>query len=167
MERIKKNGKKIATIVLLGFWAIALLAQNRIAPGPNNVFFRVATATDTTTLTTGQVAPGILLGTPTTAATYTLPTAANLCSAWPGVALQAPGTNTNFGFAQEIRNISGGANTITIAANSGVTLAAGNTNTIAQNHTRVFIYTFTSCAPKNNPSGVSTVTVYSGQDSAH
>ena len=159
--------KLVTLFSVLLIWAGLLLAQNRVAVGPNGVFFRVATATDTATLTTSQTVPGILIGTPTAAATYTLPTAANLCSAWPGVALQAPGTNTNFGFAQEIRNVSTGANTITIAANSGVTLASGNTNTIAQNHTRVFIYTFTSCAGKNNPSGVNTVTVYSGQDSAH
>lgn len=170
MERFKRNRAAILSFLAIGIWATLLFAQNRQPVTPLN-FFRLSTATDTATLTAGQVSPGLLIGTPTAAATYTMPTAAALCTLWPGIAILAPGTNSNYGYELWIRNTSLGANTITLSSpGGGVTLAAGNTNTIAQNHTRIFKFVPTSCAAgsgSNNPGGVNTWTVYSGPDSAH
>lgn len=170
MKMFNRNRKLFVLMVsCIGLLVAAtlLFAQNRIAPGPYGVLFRSNTATDTTTLSTTQFAPGILVGTPTAAANYTTPTAANICSAFPSVSINAPGTNTNFGYQLFIRNVSGGANTITLVAGAGVTLAAGNTNTIAQNHTRAFLVVPTACGNGNNPAGSAAVTVFSLQDSAH
>lgn len=167
MERIRKNRGVFAAIAVVGIWFAAVLyAQNRNTQSPFGIF-RLSTAADTATLTTTQMSPGLLIGTPTAAATYTTPTATQFCSAFPGVAILAPGTNSNFGYDLWIRNVSAGANTITLGAGAGVTLATGNTNTVAQAHTRIFKIVPTSCAGGNNPSGTSTVTIYSGPDSAH
>lgn len=166
-ERIKRIVATLSILTLVSIWcAFIITAQNRNTSSPFAVF-RVSTATDTATLTASQVSPGLLIGTPTAGATYTTPTAAALCSFWPGIALLAPGTNTNYGYEVWVRNTSGGANTITFAAGNGVTLATGNTNTVAQNHTRIFKFVPTSCAAGNNPSGVNTWTIYTGPDSAH
>ena len=167
MANFKRNWKAIVALSVVFAWAaVVLMAQNRQSSSPLN-FFRLSTATDTATLTAGQMSPGLLIGTPTAAANYTTPTALQLCTQWPSIAIQAPGTNSNFGYELWVRNTSLGANTITFLAGSGVTLAAGNTNTVAQNHTRIFKMVPTSCSGGNNPSGVNTWTMYSGPDSAH
>lgn len=167
MTRFKRIIGTLAILSLVGIWGgLIITAQNRNTASPFAIF-RLSTATDTATLTTTQMAPGLLIGTPTAGATYTTPTAAQFCSAFPGIAITAPGTNSNYGYDLWIRNTSGGANTITVAAGSGVTLAAGNTNTVAQNHTRIFKLVPTSCAGGNNPGGVNTWTIYTGPDAAH
>lgn len=165
MNRFIRHRTFFAVLAVVMIWgATLLLSQNRIVVGPYGVLFRSNTATDTATLTTTQMAPGILVGTPTGAATYTTPTATNLCSAFYNVGIVAPGTNSNYGYDLWIRNTSGGANTITIAGGTGVTLATGNTNTIAQNHTRLFKVVATNCTP----GGASNAwTIFSGPDSAH
>ncbi len=167
MKRILANKKVIAIFAAIGLYAaICLYAQNPINQGPYGSLFRVMSATDTATLGTSQFGPGLLIGTPTGAANYTTPSAANICAAFPQVGIMSPGTNSNFGYGLEIRNTSTGANTITMVGGSNVTLATGNTNTIAQNHTRLFIVVPTNCG-NGNGTGTSTVTVYSAQDSAH
>uniref|UniRef100_A0A6M3K7F2 Uncharacterized protein n=1 Tax=viral metagenome TaxID=1070528 RepID=A0A6M3K7F2_9ZZZZ len=85
--------------------------------------------TDTATITIAQLLTKVLDGTPTAAATYTLPTAA---------ALVAGITNCKVGdsFDFAINNKSAGANTITVAAGSGGT--ADGTLTVAQNVIRAF-----------------------------
>ncbi len=85
--------------------------------------------TDTATVTIAQILNRWLDGTPTAAATYTLPTAALLVAGIP---------NARVGMEVEflINNKSGGANTITVEAGSGGT--ADGTLTVAQNVIRTF-----------------------------
>ena len=171
MDFVKRHRKTFAAFAVFGIWAAALLyAQNRIAPGPYGVLFRTSTETGVTTVTlsTTEFAPGLLILNPgTTATTYTTPTASNICSAFPGVAIAAPGTSSNWGYTLAMRNIGGSGGTATIAAGSGVTLATGNTNSVAVSHTRNFIVVPTACNGGNNSGATAAVTVYSAQDSAH
>ena len=91
--------------------------------------------TDTATITIAQMLTGILDGTPTGAATYTLPTAADLVT---GII----GARVGDSFEFLINNKSAGANTITVAAGSGGT--ADGTMTVAQNVIRKFVVLITS-----------------------
>jgi hypothetical protein len=76
----------------------------------------VATATDTATLTTAQVLNGIIHGTPTAAAAYTLPTAAALDTALPDFAV-------GDAFEFSIVNLATTATfDITVTTNTGLTL---------------------------------------------
>lgn len=84
---------------------------------------------DTATVTIAQLITKVLDGTPTAAATYTLPTAALLVG---GIANCAVGDSFEFA----INNKSSGANTITVAAGAGGT--ADGTLTVAQNVVRTF-----------------------------
>lgn len=90
---------------------------------------------DTATVTAAQLLKRILDAVPTAAATFTLPTAALLAAAIPGV-------EAGDSFTFVITNNSAGANTITVAAGSGGT--ADGTLTVAQNVARMFLLTFTS-----------------------
>lgn len=85
--------------------------------------------TNTATVTAAQLLTKVLDGTPTAAATYTLPTAALLVAAISGAAV-----GDSFEFV--INNKSGAANTITVAGGSGGT--ADGTLTVAQNVIRKF-----------------------------
>lgn len=91
--------------------------------------------TDTATVTIAQLLTKVLDGTPTAAATYTLPTAALLVA---GI------TNCKVGdsFWFCINNKSGGANTITVAGGSGGT--ADGTLTVDQNIIRQFLIIVTN-----------------------
>lgn len=80
------------------------------------------------TLTAAQLLGGRVNGTPTGAATYTTDTAANLDAAIAGAA-------NGDGFRTVVTNTSGGANTITLAGGTSVTLR-GNL-AVAQNKTAV------------------------------
>lgn len=91
--------------------------------------------TDTATVTAAQLLNKVIDGTPTGAATYTLPTAALLVAAIPGCEV-----GDSFDFS--INNKSGGANTITVAAGSGGT--ADGTLTVAQHVNRRFQVTITN-----------------------
>jgi hypothetical protein len=119
--------------------SISLHAQT-VAQGAYGAFFRSSTATNTATLTVDQMV-GLLNGTPTGAATYTTPTATQLCNAFPSTANYFP--SATFGILWAVINTSGGANTITIAGGTGVT--AGTTLTVAQNNSRLFLLFPTSC----------------------
>ena len=91
--------------------------------------------TDTATITAAQVLTGILDGTPTAAATYTLPTAALLVA---GIANCKVGSS----FLLIVNNKSAGAFTITVAAGSGGT--GDGTLTVAQNVIRAFLILITN-----------------------
>jgi len=80
---------------------------------------------------------GMLTGTPTAGQTMTTDTAANICSALGGYG--QPG----FGWSWDVINTSAGANTITVAGGTGVTMTG--TGTAAQNATRAFKWTVVNC----------------------
>lgn len=109
------------------------VAQGAAGAGVNSV----QTATDTATITTVQVLGALLNGTPTAAASYTTPTATLLIAGMPTCVVNS----TIYNWA--IRNTSGGANTITVLAGAGVTLAG--TMTVAQNAQRQFLVSPTNC----------------------
>lgn len=89
----------------------------------------VTALTDTATVTIAQLLTKVIEGAPTAAATYTLPTAANVVG---GIVNAKVGDSFDF----HIDNQSAGANTITVAAGSGGT--ATGTLTVAQNVVRSF-----------------------------
>ena len=91
--------------------------------------------TDTDTITAAQVLTGILDGTPTAAATYTLPTAALLVA---GIANCKVGSS----FLLIVNNKSEGAYTITVVAGAGGT--GDGTLTVAQNVIRAFLILITN-----------------------
>ncbi|MBI3231845.1 MAG: hypothetical protein HYZ51_02065, partial [Candidatus Doudnabacteria bacterium] len=90
---------------------------------------------DTATVTAAQLMTKIIDGTPTAAATYTLPTAALLVA---GIANAKVGDSFEF----FINNKSGGANTITVAGGTGSTTFG--TLTVAQNVVRNFLIIITN-----------------------
>lgn len=96
--------------------------------------------TDTATVTAAQLLKRVLDGTPTAAATYTLPTAALLVAAMKTLPDGDPAVNDSFTFL--VNNKSAGANTITVAAGSGGT--ADGTLTVAQDAIRLFFVTLTN-----------------------
>ena len=102
-----------------------------------NVYDKVTQTalTDTAAVTAAQLLTRVLDGTPTGAATYTLPTAALLVAAINGAAVGDC-------FRFWINNKSGGANTITVAAGAGGT--ADGTLTVAQNVIRPFLVLITN-----------------------
>lgn len=124
---------KICVSFLLAF-CVALAAQAPVAPLLNpQSFWSANVAADTATLTVNQVSQGVLKGTPTSAATYTTPSATAWCAAFPQLANQGA---SNGWFDLYVLNTSAGANAITLAGGSGVTLRG--TGTAAQNAERHF-----------------------------
>lgn len=110
--------------------SIPVLAYGRLPFTPSN------TAVDTATLVPLQVV-GLLVGTPTGAAAYTTPTAAQICAAFT-----FKGRN-GFNWDLYVKNTSGGSNTITWTAGSGV--AVTGTATIAQNAVKHFMGRLNNC----------------------
>lgn len=93
------------------------------------------------TLTPAQVLGGMILrNTNGAGRTDTLPTAALLAAAVYGV-------DVGIGFEFTIRNTAGAAETITVAAGTGVTISG--TATIAQNNSKRFLVVFTNISPGN------------------
>jgi len=78
-----------------------------------------ATATDTATLTVAQLLNGIILGTPTSAANYTLPTVANLEASL----VDAAKTGVFFDFT--IVNLASSNYDISVVTNTGWTVTGG------------------------------------------
>jgi len=116
--------------------AVITTSKDMVIVDDELVSKRTQTAvTDTATITAAQLITGILDGTPTDAATYTLPTAALLVA---GIANCKVGSS--FFFA--VNNKAGGAYTITVAAGSGGT--ADGTLTVAQNVIRLFLVIITN-----------------------
>lgn len=91
-----------------------------------------STAIDTATLTAEQMLGGLITGTPTAAANYTLPTAALLITALQSFGVPYIGQSFRF----TIKNTSGGANTITAVAGTGATIVG--TATVAQSNAKEF-----------------------------
>ena len=102
--------------------------------------------TDNVTLTIAELLTKVIDGTPTGAAAYTLPTAALLVAGIRGCRV-----GDSFDFI--VNNISGGANTITVAAGAGGT--GYGTLTVAQNIARRFCIVVT-----NIGSGTEAYSVY-------
>ena len=154
MSFLKRNKISILILGIVALWATILYSQ-AMATGAYGALFRSTTATDTATLGTAQ-SFGLLVGTPTGAATYTTPTATRMCAAFPSVAVTPP--TSKFAVGWDIKNTSAGANTITLTGGTGVTVSG--TGTVVQNHIRHFIWVPTNCS--SSPAW----TVYSAQDSA-
>lgn len=137
--------KVLGTLFLLTmFFAMSVPARaQQAAPiGPLGVlqFTQNNTAADTIALLPSQMV-GLLVGTPTAGATYTTPTATQLCQLFPFV---ASSNASFFNWLFVVKNTSGGANTITMAGGTGVTLRG--TGTIAQNAVRIFYVEITGCS---------------------
>lgn len=139
-----------------GFQAFAQQVQP-IGPYGNIPWIASNTATDTATLSASQMT-GILVGTPTAAATYTTDTAANLCALFPFVANSAA---NSFNWSWVVKNTSAGANTITVAAGTGVTVSG--TATAAQNNLRRFQIVLNECRAGKTAAA----TVYSLETAAY
>jgi hypothetical protein len=103
----------------------------------------VTAKTNTATLTAAELLGGFIDGTPTSAATYTLPTATLMAAA-----LNQAGVGNAFEFT--IKNSSAGAYAITVAGGTGGT--GKGTLTIAQNNSKRFMLIMT---------GATTYDVYS------
>jgi hypothetical protein len=105
----------------LGIWSFVFILYSQPAPLlpygviPWNLTDNVATNTATIT---AQQMQGILTGTPTSAATYTLDSATNICALFPNLP-----TRKGFNFDFYIKNASASQDrTITIAGGSGDTV---------------------------------------------
>jgi hypothetical protein len=96
--------------------------------------------TNTATVTAAQLRTRILDGTPTAAATYTLPTAALLAADFRN----AGGAEAGTSFLFFVNNKSAASNTITLAGGTGST--DDGTLTVAQNVNRAFMITMTAVA---------------------
>jgi hypothetical protein len=99
----------------------------------------VAALTNTVALLESQLLGGEIVATPTAAANFTLPSALALLTAL--TAFVVPWIGMTFYF--NILNISAGANTITLVAGTGVTLAPA-AQTIVQNASARFKVVFTN-----------------------
>lgn len=131
----------VKRLFFIAFLAGAAFAQ-RVPLGPyGNIPVNLTdnVAVGTIALVAGQMT-GILTGTPVAGATYTTPTATVLCSMFPFV---GSSNNINWSYDWIVKNTSAGANTITLAGGSGVTLVG--TGTAAQNFVRHFKINFRSC----------------------
>jgi len=103
------------------------------------------TAIDTITLTLAQAVNALLVGTPTGAAAYTTPTAVDILAANPDAQVgQVLGE-------LQIKNTSGGANTITLTAGVGVTVTG--TATVVQAFTRSYLIVKTAATTVEYQSG--------------
>lgn len=116
-------------------------AQSTSPMGPYGWLPWVAanTAADTASIGASKLT-GILIGTPTAAASYTTATATQLCALFPFVETQGV---SNFGWDLYIKNTSAGAFAITLLGGSGVTVSG--TATAAQNAVRHFKVVLTEC----------------------
>ena len=106
--------------------------------GPTHVNIDTANpfgAVGTATLTAQQMLDKIISGVPTGAATYTTDTATNIVAALK--AISTPFIGQSFEFV--VVNTSGGANSITMAAGSGVTFYPTSGLAVAQNKAARFI----------------------------
>lgn len=98
-----------------------------------------STATATAAIPAANLV-GVLYGTPTAAATYTTDTATNLCGLFPFV---GNNNQTYWNWDLYVINLAAGADTITMAGGSGVTLVG--TGTAPQNDYRHLKFVLTEC----------------------
>lgn len=115
-------------------WLTDPLARNK---GGMVKQMTVTAKTDTATLTALEILGGFIDGTPTAAATYTLPTGTLMAAA-----LNQAGIGNAFEFT--IKNSSAGAFAITVAGGVGGT--GKGTLTIAQNNSKRFLLIMTAAA---------------------
>jgi hypothetical protein len=118
----------------------------------------VTTYPSDATITAAELLGGLLVDTEAGASTFTLPTAALLAAAIPGIAV-----GLSFMFA--LRNT--GNNTATVAVGTGITSASGNTLTVATVNTRIFLLICTGVASDSVPGSAYTFDLYSLAVSAH
>lgn len=135
MKRIFRSG--LLAVIL----SLTLYGQ-QVLQGPYGAFWRNTTAIGTATLTINQVV-GILVGTPVAAANYTTPTATQMCNAFLTLRSNTNTYASTFKVDWYIKNTSGGANTITVVAGTGVTLSG--TGTATQNNMRHLVWQPTNC----------------------
>jgi len=121
----------------------ALESNNTVFSDGGMASYPNTTATGTAALA-GLQHFGQLVGTPAAGATYTTDTATNICAFLPVAGVTAP----RFGWTWQIVNISGGANTITMAGGVGVTLSSTSL-TIAQNANKTFNCFASNCSAGN------------------
>lgn len=104
------------------------------------------TATNSVTLTSSQMF-GVILGTPSSGSTYTLPTAANLCQTIPPVfgGMISPSVlgNSNPIFFAVVNLSATALNTITVSPGVGITTSG--TLSVAANSSRLFFLFPISC----------------------
>lgn len=103
----------------------------------------------TTSALTARQVVGMTKSTATAAATLTTPTATVLCTLFPFVGASNAGS---FNWWWIVRNDSAGANTVTIAGGSGVTISG--TATIAQNAAKMFLVNISGCGSGQTPAAV-------------
>ena len=130
---------------------LKVASDNNVLYAPP-VGFHLVSTVDTAsavTLTARQVLGGMILQDPAGGAvTTTLPTAAE-------VVKHMRGSRTNSSVRFIIRNIADAAETITVAAGTGITSASGNTLTVGQNATAEYLLVVT-----NAVSGSEAATLY-------
>jgi len=117
--------------------AVVLFSPFARTKGGRVTQMTVSAETATATLTAAELLGGFIDGTPTAAATYTLPTATLMAAA-----LNQAGIGNAIEFT--IKNSAGGAYTITVAAGTDGT--AKGTMTIAQNNSKRFLLIMTAAA---------------------
>lgn len=132
---------KTATLSIAFLLCMSFAFAQSVPLGPmGNLPFTTATvAADTATLTNAQMV-GLLTGTPTAGATYTTPTAAQLCTYFRNI---IPPITNNYSWHLWVKNTSAGSNTITVAGGTGVTNVGART--AAQNNVRHFVIAITNC----------------------
>ncbi len=131
---------------------VSVLLTPFVGLSPKKTSISTITTADNTTLTTAQMLGGFIDRECSGGArTDTTPDASDLIAAMPDA-------QAGDSFDLIIRNSSAAANTLTIAAGSGITLDADNTDTVAQGYTRIYRVVLT---------GAATATMYSISYSQH
>ena len=137
--KLKIFAREVGIFFLAGVLTFVLVGQQAQFGQRGTIHWTTGNvAADTATLTPTKML-GVLTGTPTAAANYTTPTAAQFCALFPFVAT----SNGTYDYDWVLKNTSAGANTITLVAGTGVTLSG--TGTAAQNTVRVFKISLNNC----------------------
>lgn len=117
-----KNLKLICALSLVLVWGGFLVWAQSSAPMLQYgvlPFSTANTATGTATLSIGQIATGLLVGTPVTTATYTTPAASAFCAAFPFVKTNS---QKRWSYDFYVKNMTTGVGA-TLAGGSGVTIS--------------------------------------------
>lgn len=139
---MKNKIQILALVAALVFAGVAIFNAQTVPLGPmgNLPFTTASTAIDTATLTNFQ-SFGLLSGTPISAATYTTPTAAQLCAYVRNI---VPPVAQGYNWDLWVKNLGADADAITVAGGSGFTNVG--TRTVAQNAVRHLKIVLRSCA---------------------
>ena len=127
-------------MVGLGVGAFLIAQTVPLGPMGNLPFTTASVAADTATLTNFQ-SFGLLTGTPISAATYTTPTAAQLCAYVRNI---VPPVAQGFNWDLWVKNTGADADAITVAGGTGFTNVG--TRTVAQNAVRHLKIVLTNCS---------------------